>query len=286
VIVVAGGRQRRPAGVADRRHDHLYDAGALVWVSGVGVVERTILRPEVPVYKGLRADGDGFVACAPEVVHHLAVDGEVRSRTGGGFNDGHDAARLDGRLLVASTGTGEVVDLDSGKRWLCGGRSHVSHVVGWHGRRLATRGTRGDLLDLDTGEMFPVADVVVHDGVPGPDGLLWLTAVDGRLIGIDAGGQVARTVAVPVPDQRDEPLGWCRGVAFAQGLVWIGFTRIRATRARERLAWVRGRLRGRHVATRRPTRIVALDLDTQRVVHTVSLEGTGMDAVFALVATS
>ena len=34
---------------------------------------------------------------------------------------------------------------------------------------------------------------------------------------------------------RDEPLGWCHGLAFAAGLAWVGFTRIRATRARERL---------------------------------------------------
>jgi hypothetical protein len=160
----------------------------------------------------------------------------------------------------------------------------VNHVVEWRGRRLATRGTRGDLLDLDTGVTFPVADVVIHDGTPGPDGLLWVTAVDGRLFGLDATGRVARAVAVPPPDTTGEPLGWCRGLAFSEGLVWVGFTRIRATRARERLAWVRGRLRGRRIATRRPTRLVGLTLDPVRIVRTVELASVGLDALFAVVA--
>jgi hypothetical protein len=63
----------------------------------------------------------------------------------------------------------------------------------------------------------------------------------------------------------------------------VGFTRIRATRLRENLAWVRGRLRGRPVATRRPTRAVGVELGSGRVIAEVALAPAGLDAVFSII---
>jgi hypothetical protein len=268
MIVIAGGRQARPAGVTDRDHRTLYDAACLVWIDPEkGSIECSRLENGSRIYKGLRPDGEGFLAAAEDRVHRLDTGGVVlETSSHPDMDDVHDAVRIEGHLLVASTGVEAVLDLDAEppRRISCDVRSHPNHVVHWHGRRLVTRGDRGDLLDLDDRRGFPVADVVIHDGTPGPDGLLWLTAVDGRLI------------------DRPEPLGWCRGLAFDGGLVWVGFTRIRATRARERLAWVRGALRGRRYATRRPTRVVAYTMDPVRVAHTVELAGHGMDALCAI----
>jgi hypothetical protein len=266
----------------------LYDGACLTWIDPhLGTVVRSLRRSDPRIYKGLRLDGDGWLAAAETAVHRLAADGSVlHTWSDPDLDDVHDAARIDGHLLAASTGRGCVIDLDADPpaHLSCEERSHPNHVVAWHGRRLVTRGDRGDLFDLDERVACPVADVVVHDGTVGPDGLLWLTAVDGRLIGLDPDLRVARTVVLPAPDRSTEPLGWCRGLAFAGGLVWVGFTRIRATRARERLAWVRGRLRGRRYATRRPSRVVAYTIDPIRIVHTVELAGSGMDAVCAIAA--
>lgn len=287
MIVVAGGRQARPAGVLDRDHRTLYDGARLIWIDpATGSVVRS-RAGEGPIYKGLRLDGDGFLASGEGAIHRLDAEGAVLERWAHpDLDDVHDAVRIDGRLLVASTGAESVLELGSDplRAIACDARSHPNHVVAWHGRRLVTRGDRGDLLDLDDRTVFPLADVVVHDGSPGPDGLLWLTAVDGRLIGVDRDGRVARTIVLPSPDDSAEPLGWCRGLAFAGGLVWVGFTRIRATRARERLAWGRGTLRGRRYATRRPTRVVAYTIDPARAVHTIALAEHGMDAVCAIAA--
>jgi len=287
VIFVAGGRQARPAGARDRDHRTLYDGARLIWIDpATGAVERAV-HGDGAIYKGLRADGDGFLASGERAVHRLTAGGAVlESWSHPSLDDVHDAVRIDGHLLVASTGAEAVIDLgiDPPRTIPCDARSHPNHVVQWQGRRLVTRGDRGDLLDLDDRTVFPVADVVVHDGTPGPGGLLWLTSVDARLIGVDRDGRVARTVVLPSPDDGAEPLGWCRGLAFAGGLVWVGFTRIRATRARERLAWVRGTLRGKRYATRRPTRVVAYTMDPVHVVHEIALADHGLDAVCAIVA--
>ena len=288
MIVVAGGRQARAAGVADRDHRTLYDGAGLIWIDpAAGAIVHTA-RGQGPIYKGLRADGDGLLASGERGVHRLDVQGAVlESWSHPDLDDVHDAVRVDGRLMVASTGTELVIELgtDPPRTIPCDARSHPNHVVHWHGRMLVTRGDRGDLLDLDDRAAFPVADVVIHDGTPGPDGLLWLSAADGRLIGIDPDGGVARTLVLPPPDDGSEPLGWCRGLAFAGGLAWVGFTRIRATRARERLAFVRGSLRGKRYATRRPTRVVAYAMDPLRVVHSITLADHGIDAACAIVAT-
>jgi hypothetical protein len=265
----------------------LYDAGVLVWIDpATGSVARSIVHAG-SMFKGLRSDGEGFVASGDRAVHHLDRAGAIlASWSHPAMDDLHDAVRIDGRLHVASTGAEVVIDLgvDPPAILSCDARSHPNHVVEWHGRRWVTRGDRGDLLDLDDRRSFPVAEVVVHDGTPGPNGLLWLTAVDGRLIGVDREGRVARTIVLPPPDDRPEPLGWCRGLAFAEGLAWVGFTRIRATRARERLAWVRGTLRGRRYATRRPTRVVAFAIDPVRTVHSIELAEHGVDALCAITA--
>ncbi|MEO0604164.1 MAG: hypothetical protein AAF211_22195, partial [Myxococcota bacterium] len=158
--------------------------------------------------------------------------------------------------------------------------AHPNHLFVWHGALWVTRGGLGDTRPVDAPRAVPLADVVVHDGVVTPEGA-WFTTVDGRLVRLDDTGHT-ETVDLTDLDDRSPPLGWCRGLGFADGLAWVGFTRLRATTNRSRLAWVRGALRGRQRATVHPTRLVAYDLAAGRKVHEVCVEPFGLDAVFGL----
>ena len=191
--------------------------------------------------------------------------------------------------------------------------AHPNHLFVHDDRVWVTRGGHGDAVSLEftadrapsrsrvtatpdvggrsaSGPEFlhrwPIADVVLHDGVVRPDGI-WFTAVDGHLLRVDPErGQVDREIRLDAMSSRAPPLGWCRGLAFVDDLVWVGFTRLRATTLRRNLAWVRGLLRGQQHATPHPTRLVAYDLARGSEVIEVRTDAptVAMDAIFGLEA--
>ena len=170
---------------------------------------------------------------------------------------------------------------DVRRRSLTPATVHPNHAFTVEGTCFVTRGRAGDAVSLDGAHRWPLADTVVHDGVVCADGV-WFTAVDGQLIRVDAAtGVVDRRIQLRERGQTG-PLGWCRGLAFGGGLAWVGFSRLRATRVRRNLAWVRGWLRGRIDVSRRPTRIVGFDPASGWARHTVELGSHGMDAIFGL----
>lgn len=291
MIAVCGGRQARPAGVADRRHRALYDQGVLLWLDP----DTGALTPGRTAPGRLGAPslaGGELVLCTERSVLRGA---EEISRPW--MADVHHALVHEGRLWAVCTAIDALV---SDEEWLpvdpqarrpAGdvrdvalprARSHPNHALAWDGALWVTRGLRGDVVSTD-GRRWPLTDgIVVHDGVAADDGI-WFTAVDGRLLRVDpAEGRVDRVVDLRQPDDGPEPLGWCRGICLRGDLVWVAFTRIRTTAWRARLAWTRGLLRGRPVATRRPTRVAAFERATGRRVREIPTEG--LDAIFGMCA--
>lgn len=308
---LAGGRQGRPAGATDRDHEPLYDEARLVAFDPTDLAVTPLLARRSPpevcggaprgvghVFKGLATDRDGAWVCTEREVLRLDRAGAAREvRSHPWLNDLHHAAPLGGRLHLAASGLDGVIRWGEPPEWvplegapapvgelraarLKPHRAHPNHLWEAGGRAFVTLGVLGAVWPLD-GNPVRISDRVIHDGVPGPDGLVWLTAVDGRLLGFDPVRQrVVREVVLPAEGR--EPLGWCRGLRFVDGRAWVGFTRLRTTRSRAALAWARGALRGRPVATRRPTRIVAYELDPVRKIAEVPLEPYGLDALFAI----
>ncbi|HHO52357.1 MAG TPA: hypothetical protein ENK18_16170 [Deltaproteobacteria bacterium] len=303
---IAGATQGRSASALARSHAALYTQAVLASLEvgsrppAVEVVLRHRGRHGLGhAFKGVSRAGDTLLLCTEGEVVVVRGDRILRTETHPWLNDVHHAAQIGDALHVVSTGTDAVIvegrflpvipgvappSSDVRSMDLRPHRAHPNHLFVVGGRPHVTRGLLGDAIALhDRATRWALADVVVHDGVVRSDGI-WFTAVDGRLICVDpTAGRIVRTVALAPLGHRAPPLGWCRGLAFVDGIAWVGFTRLRATWSRRNLAWARGLLRGRVVASPHPTRLVGYDLGAEAQIGEVLVEEIGLDAIFGLV---
>lgn len=116
-----------------------------------------------------------------------------------------------------------------------------------------------------------------HDGVV-HDGRVFFTTVDGYVVEVDA-TSLEVLAEHPLGDPNsDSLLGWCRGLTFLDDhLVAVGFSRIRHTRFRQTLSWVRNGL-----TRSEPTRVAVYDTRTWSLVAEQDLEPAGCNAVFSI----
>jgi hypothetical protein len=138
---------------------------------------------------------------------------------------------------------------------------HVNHVAFVGDRLIATCFADGTLRDLGTFE--PVACVpgaFLHDGVVRGDGL-WLTAIDGTVIELDARTYIERQRLSVFSTGH---YGWCRGLAVTDERLLVGLTEVR-----------RGRLPRHRWAERDPegseTSVLLLDRADGRLLARVDL---------------
>lgn len=162
-------------------------------------------------------------------------------------------------------------------------RAHPNHVFFVDGRPWVTRLEQRDAVPLDGGDGIALHGQPVHDGHPLAGGL-WFTGVDGFLLRVDVASGARRSwnlnAANPTPDA---PLGWCRGLRVVDDhRAWVGFSRIRYTRLRRNLSWVRHGFRHTAIHRAAPTRVVLYDLAGPTPLSEVDLEPAGMGAVFSI----
>jgi hypothetical protein len=224
------------------------------------------------------------------------------------FNDLHHVAReANGNLLVANTGLDMVVEFDlAGKvfrEWnVLGGdpwerfskttdyrkvattkphRAHPCHVFQIEEDVWVTRGDLGDTVCLTRPNLrIPVANVGIHDGHFYND-RLYFTTVDGTVVIIDpVTRQIVHVVDLKLIDNPEKALlGWCRGLLIVnERLVWVGFTRIRKTKFREKINWVK------HVFhdTEKPTHVALYDIHAQKCLQEIDLEKYGLNVLFSI----
>lgn len=222
------------------------------------------------------------------------------------FNDVHHVRPTpDGGLLVASAGLelvldvtldGEVrrmwnvLDEDPWERFdpsidyrrVASTKPHRAHpnFVFYVGNEVwATRFHQGDAVCLTArGQAFKVSDRRVHDGVL-HHGRLYFTTVDGTVVVIDA--HTFDTVEIHDLNSyhvgRSAVLGWCRGILLDGDRLWVGFSRIRATRFRENVGWAaRGFKQGL------PTHIACYDLARRTCIAEIELEGVALSAIYSI----
>ena len=138
---------------------------------------------------------------------------------------------------------------------------HVNHVARLGGRLLATCFADGALRDLAGFDVAARLDGhFLHDGVVHGDAL-WLTAIDGSVIELDAVtlGERRRIDAFAAGHH-----GWCRGLAVTNEHLAVGLTEVR-----------RGRLPRHRWADREPdgseTSVLLLDRQGGRLLSRVDL---------------
>lgn len=221
------------------------------------------------------------------------------------FNDVHHVRPTpDGNLLVANSGLEMVVamtiDGEVLRLWNVLGeepwarfspevdyrlginlkphRAHPNFVFYFDGEPWVTRFECRDAICLTRRHRhIDIGVERVHDGVLYNDSL-YFTTVDGRLVVADGYSQQVREI-INLNQMHGEHLlaGWCRGLLIDGDMAYVGFSRIRPTKFREALSWVR-----QGFAQSMPTHIACYDLSRRQLVAEINLETFGLNAVFSL----
>ncbi|MFZ0335130.1 MAG: hypothetical protein WAN10_11090 [Candidatus Acidiferrales bacterium] len=224
------------------------------------------------------------------------------------FNDLHHVAReADGNLLVVSTGLDMVVEITpTGKvlrQWNVLGedpwerflknidyrkvattkphRSHPNYVFQIGADIWVTRCDQSDAVCLtQPGRRIPLASVCVHDGHL-HKGKLYFTTVDGTIVVADAATrQILKVIDLKQIDNSERALlGWCRGLLIVdERRIWVGFTRVRKTKFREKISWVK------HVFhdTQKPTHISLYDIHSKKCLREIDVEKYGLNILFSI----
>jgi hypothetical protein len=221
------------------------------------------------------------------------------------FNDVHHVRPThDGTLLVAISGLDMVAEVtlcgDVLREWNTLGedpwqrfsrdvdyrrvaslkphRSHPNQVFFIGDEIWATRFEQRDAICLTNPERrIDIGIERVHDGVV-DDGKVYFTTVNGHVVIVDA--TTLETLDVIDLNEMSMPnalLGWCRGIMIDDQRIWVGFSRLRLTKLRENLSWVRKGFK-HHL----PTSITCYDLEERACIKEVDLQARGLDAVFSI----
>jgi hypothetical protein len=264
------------------------------------------------IFKAATVDGDTMWLCTQTEVLECALPGfEVRRVISlPCFNDLHHVAPgPDGTLFVAVTGLDAVAEVsrdgellrltgvlgdDVWKRFDRGvdyrkvpttkpHRSHPNYVFFLDGQPWVTRFEQRDAAPLDLSRNpFKVEIQGIHDGhVYG--GRLVFTAVNGHLVlfDLETGERRALDLNGLMEPDDDRPLGWCRGLHASDDgrLAWVGFSRLRPTKLKQNLSWLR---HGFKETARLPTRIALYDLERPARLREIDVEPAGLNAVFSI----
>jgi len=261
------------------------------------------------LFKSAYLDGNTLYACtSTEVLIYELPDFRcVSSISLPCFNDVHHVCPTDqGTLAVAITGLDMVIEMTRAgevvREWNVLGedpwarfsreidyrkvpttkphRSHPNHVFQLAGELWVTRLLQKDAICLTKpGGRIDIAVQRPHDGYLFADSV-YFTTVDGRIVVADQKTwKVTKTFDLnqmhPEPRQ---VLGWCRGLLPLDArFIWVGFTRVRPTKFKENLAWIKS---GK--AHHRASHVALYDLERGECVKEIALEPHGIGVVFSL----
>lgn len=224
------------------------------------------------------------------------------------FNDLHHVYRAtDGHLLVADTGLDMVVELtidgrvlrewnvlgrdpwerfsrDTDYRRIATTKPHQSHpnfVFQVEEDYWVTRGNQGDAICLTKpSRQVKLTSVTPHDGFVCRD-RVYFTTVDGTIVIVNRDTMKVQEVVdlKEIDNESGALLGWCRGLfPLDEERIWVGFTRVRKTKFKENLNWIK------HVfhESEKPTHIALYDIRSRRCLKDINLEPFGMNVLFEI----
>jgi hypothetical protein len=225
------------------------------------------------------------------------------------FNDLHHVVPdADGNLLVTSTGLEMVVKMTADgtvlHQWNVLGegawdkfsrdtdyrkvdstkphRSHPNFTFELDGQIWATRFFQRDAICLtDPGKRIEIGVQAPHDGLVRGE-KIYFTTVDGHIVIVGRNSlRIDQLVDLKAINGHKALLGWCRGLLpVSPNRFWIGFTRVRKTKFRENLLWVRNVFRDG--MTEKPSHIALYDTSVQECLQEIDLEPHGMNVIFSI----
>jgi hypothetical protein len=160
-------------------------------------------------------------------------------------------------------------------------RAHPNYVFFVDGEPFVTRFELRDAVALDDPERrISIGGERVHDGVV-HDGRIYFTTVDACVAVVDSSTlevvERHRLGRIPTGRDDDAVLGWCRSLYIDGEFCWVGFSRIRPTRLRQTVSWVRT-----GGAQQAPTRIARYRMSDWTCDAEIDLEPFGLNAVFTV----
>ena len=285
-------------GTAEAVHDHVTPADAcppedpaILFKSGTLVGDRLYLTTQTEV----------LVYTVPAFT--LATRVSLPS-----FNDVHHARPTpDGNILVAVTGLDMALEIGHDgrviKEWnvwepeksVWGERfspdvdyrripstkphlAHPNHVFYIGDEPWATRFQQKDAVSLvDPSRRIDIGVERLHDGIVYGDQVLF-TAVNAKVVLADTRTlQVTEVIDLMSMHEKDLLLGWTRGLLLDGDRLWVGFSRMRATKFRDNVAWLKNGFKsylGTHIA--------CYDLRERRCIAQIDMEDAGLNAVFGI----
>lgn len=265
------------------------------------------------VFKAGTTEGGRFYACTQTEVLVYRLPDFVLERYVSlpVFNDVHHVRpRANGNLLVVSTGLDTVFEVDPEDRvvaeygvlgqdpWARFDRgidyrkvpttkphaAHPNYAFEVDGEIWATRFEQRDAVCLTKPQPgFEVGVERVHDGfVFGRK--VFLTSVNGHVaVGNLDRGRLESIVDLQRVTGMELALGWTRGLcALSEQVVVVGFSRLRPTKFRENVRWVKHQFGMRAFKGDLPSRIGAFDLAAERLLWEVNVEKDGLNAIFSV----
>jgi hypothetical protein len=161
-------------------------------------------------------------------------------------------------------------------------RAHPNYLFFANAEPFVTRFELRDAVALDDlSRRISIGGERVHDGVV-HDGMIHFTTVDGWVVIVDASTLevVQRHKLRRMANGRDDDdgiLGWCRSLHIDGEWCWVGFSRIRPTRLRQTVSWVRT-----GGARQAPSRISRYRMSDWTCDAEIDLEPFGLNAVFTV----
>ncbi|MBI3483555.1 MAG: hypothetical protein HY012_00160 [Acidobacteria bacterium] len=160
-------------------------------------------------------------------------------------------------------------------------KSHPNFVFFLGNEPWVTRFKQKDALCLTQPERRIAIEVEKpHDGVKFGE-WIYFTTVDGRVVIANQRSlSVEQVVDLNKIDGGEgHILGWCRGILVVdERRVWVGFTRIRHTKFKENVLWVKHAFH----EVDRPTHMTLYDLVEKKALTEINLEECGVNIIFGI----
>lgn len=227
------------------------------------------------------------------------------------FHNVHSLAVREDKLFVTSTGldmvvildkqSGEIIEMvnaqdkpvwhrfsaDVDYRKFHSTRPHDCHpnYVFWvDDQPWVTRCTQEDAVSLsDMSKRIDISgskNISVHDGIVKGD-YVYFTSVDGCIAIADKySHQVIETIELSSMSGYGSLRGWCRGLYLSGDVFYVGFSRLRKTKRREKLEWVSRLInRGRALED---CSVLAVDINKREIIGDFTIPSHMIDAIYSI----